>query len=261
MLFVKASVRKSAIAGLGLFIEQDLERGEAAVIFSHGLQIIPEKNYLECTLAGDDLIIRTGCRWLNGSFIYRESGIEDEDFVNHSQDPNMLYHCGICFARRDIKSGEELTLDYKYLLSADEPGFYDSLTGVYVKGVSGRECLVQSARELVEILARKEPVLLRPARNKHFKRTAFRETPVERPNRLKALYMDAMIEKGMLPEVIAGGVREAVNDDTAAPRRLMLAKKGVKDAPALGAREVELTINDMATVKGVKAGIRFRRTR
>ena len=148
MLFVKASVRDSSIEGSGLFLQEFIKASSVVAIYSHGLSIIPENEYLRRTFLEDELVIRTGCRFVSDLFIVRESGVEDEDFVNHSQTPNLLYHCGICFARRDIYPGEELTLNYQYLLSEDEPGFNDSLTGEYVCGLPSGAAMLQSALEL-----------------------------------------------------------------------------------------------------------------
>ena len=151
MLFVNASVRNSTIEGSGLFLEEFTKASSLVAIYSHGLSIIPENEYLNRTFLGDELVIRTGCRFVSDLFIVRESGVEDEDFVNHSQTPNLLYHCGICFARRDIYPGEELTLNYEYLLSEGEPGFTDSRTGVYVCGLPAGVAMLKSTLELAEL--------------------------------------------------------------------------------------------------------------
>ncbi|MFH1135554.1 MAG: SET domain-containing protein [Pseudomonadota bacterium] len=302
MLLINASVRESTIAGLGLFLEQELNRGEAAAIFSHGLQVMPEENYLECTLAGDELIIRTGCRWIKSHFIYRESGVEDEDFVNHSQTPNLLYHCGVCFARRDIHSGEELTLDYKYLLSEAEPGFFDSVTGKYVQGLPGRDALLGSTRELARILGRQAPSAAKPGKKSYVWRSSLPEKrgrsrkpsaqrdwltknspgPVKRVDpdrlilavesgaetktimlefgiksqtRLKALYLDALTDKGLVPGL------SAFPANAAGPVRLAPAKAGTRFSPAPVKREVGLPSEGLLDAKKVKAGLRVKKTR
>ena len=149
MLLVNAYVEHSEIAGLGLYAGEPVRLGTAVAIFTHGLQLINEDEYNARTLSGDEAVIKTACRFINHLFLCRESGeIEDEDYVNHSFTPNLLYHCGICFALTDLEPGEELTLNYQFLLSRDEPGFYDTLTGRYVSGLAPTEALYHSSKQL-----------------------------------------------------------------------------------------------------------------
>ncbi|MEW5723982.1 MAG: SET domain-containing protein [Thermodesulfobacteriota bacterium] len=152
MLLIKATVRTSPIAGLGLFAEEPVPIGSVAAIYSHGLSLIPESEYVARTAAGDEVAIKTACRYIHDIYIIRESGVEDEDYVNHSFTPNMLYHCGICFARREITPGEELTINYQYVLSPREEGFVDSLTGRYVAGLSNNQVLFRTSREIVALM-------------------------------------------------------------------------------------------------------------
>jgi SET domain-containing protein len=148
MLLVKTSVGESSIAGFGLFAAEPMAKGTVVAIFSHGLSVINEDEYIDRTLADDPIVIKTACRFVDRYYICRESGVEDEDYVNHSFSPNMLYHCGICFAKQDLGPGDELTVNYKYLLSQDEPGFHDVLTGKYVTGLTPLDALYQSSKEL-----------------------------------------------------------------------------------------------------------------
>jgi len=73
--------------------------------------------------------------------------------INHSDSPALLYHCGISFAQRDLKPGDELTIDYRLLPAEDgEQGFCDVATGRLPRGLKPRESLPRAARRLVEIL-------------------------------------------------------------------------------------------------------------
>ncbi|MBF0530884.1 MAG: SET domain-containing protein-lysine N-methyltransferase [Deltaproteobacteria bacterium] len=152
MILVKASIRPSPIEGLGLFVEEMVDRGRLVAIYTHDETILPEKDYTDLIKAGDELAARTGCRWIGHLCIYNQTRMEDEDYINHSNEPSLLYHCGVFFARRDMKSGEELTVDYKYILAEKEPGFIDKITGQAIQGLTGREAMIQSARELVFLL-------------------------------------------------------------------------------------------------------------
>jgi hypothetical protein len=63
-----------------------------------------------------------------------------------------VYHCGICFALQDMTAGTELTVNYEYILSADEADlFVDTLTGAHVRGLPGELALARSARELLQL--------------------------------------------------------------------------------------------------------------
>ena len=58
----------------------------------------------------------------------------DENYFNHSFSPNSLWHLGFVIALRDIRAGEEVTLDYRHLLGDGFVAFTDSATGREVKG-------------------------------------------------------------------------------------------------------------------------------
>ena len=153
MLLVQSSVRPSCIAGMGLFVDQPVSKGSVVAIFTHGLCLINEEEYNSRTLAGDQTVIRTGCRFVDETYICRETEeLEPEDYVNHSFSANLLYHCGICFALRDLIPDEELTVNYQYLLSEDEPGFFDVRTNRYVAGLSAHRSLYQSSLKLSALM-------------------------------------------------------------------------------------------------------------
>src|SRR5206468_1580888 len=78
---------------------------------------------------------------------------EPYTFLNHSFTPNLLCHCGVIVARRDIPAQEELTLDYRTLVDDTDLGTYhDSSSGKEIRGFSARETLLRTAREFIEIV-------------------------------------------------------------------------------------------------------------
>ena len=84
---------------------------------------------------------RTGTRYCGKYFTF---GNVDApyNFVNHSFKPNLLCHCGVVLARRDIPAGEEMTLDYRTLIDTTDVGLYnDAVTGREIRGHSARETL------------------------------------------------------------------------------------------------------------------------
>ena len=76
----------------------------------------------------------------------------DECFVNHSFEPNGLWHLGFIFAARDLAAGEELTVDYRHLLPEGErEAFLDAGTGEPIIGLPWAESLALSTRALAAL--------------------------------------------------------------------------------------------------------------
>ena len=76
----------------------------------------------------------------------------DECFVNHSFQPNGLWHLGFIFAARDLAAGEELTVDYRHLLPEGErEAFLDAGTGEPIIGLPWAESLALSTRALAAL--------------------------------------------------------------------------------------------------------------
>lgn len=106
-------VRPSTIAGLGLFTSKEIKPKSIIAIPKNGLftndyDSIKEK--------------QTAIRYCMNYYQYG-SDVTPEDFLNHSVEPNCIYHCGILFAIKDINAGDELTIDYGIILpenSSDE---------------------------------------------------------------------------------------------------------------------------------------------
>lgn len=77
----------------------------------------------------------------------------DECYINHSFDPNGLWHLGFVFASRDIAQDEELTIDYRHLLPEGvAETFADADSGLPIIGWSGRESLQLSTLALARLL-------------------------------------------------------------------------------------------------------------
>ncbi len=77
----------------------------------------------------------------------------DECFVNHSFDPNGLWHLGFVFALRDLAPETEITVDYRHLLApGQEEDFTDAATGGKIIGYSWQESLARSTRALASLL-------------------------------------------------------------------------------------------------------------
>lgn len=149
----KLVVKKSTVSGSGIFADEDIKKGDVVMIWSIDCNIITETNYNIEQANGNQNMIKTGARFVDGYFLYTSETPRVEDNMNHSFNPNILYHCGICFALRDIECGEELFVNYKYVLSkGDHAGFVDEQTGIYVDGMDSIDCLKETTTQLLILL-------------------------------------------------------------------------------------------------------------
>ncbi len=151
MYFVKTESRKSLKHNMGWFVKEDVKKGTIIAVYSNA-RIMTQDEYTNEQKNGNELIIRTGARYVDNLFIYGDK-ICEGDYINHSFDPNTIYHCGILFAKKDLKAGDELTADYSYFLADNEMSrFIDSETGNEVKSLPSKETLIKSAQELIDLL-------------------------------------------------------------------------------------------------------------
>ena len=83
---------------------------------------------------------------------------EATDLMNHSFEPNVHWHLGLYFAAIDIEVGDELLLDYRYLLSPLwNDRLRDSATGRPINGWEWRQSVLESCRKTIDILQRTTP--------------------------------------------------------------------------------------------------------
>lgn len=151
MILVKNHIAESKLQGTGLFTDDYIKKGELVICMDID-QIIPETLYLEehnqrkltsCRLIGD--------LWFD---IKRDKNkLENEDYINHSFTPNLLYHVGKCFALRNVVQGEELTVNYQYILSNSElDWFIDVTTNREVIGFSNGESYRRAGTEFLVLV-------------------------------------------------------------------------------------------------------------
>ncbi len=151
-MFVPVEVRPSTIFGQGLFPTSGVRRGTVVCSFTTDAKLITESRYLRAIEAGEHLIVRTGTRYIGRYYTHTADPDGDINFFNHSFEPNLLCHCGVVVAVRDVGAGEEFTIDYRTLIDDTDIGVYgDAATGKVIKGFSPRQTLLRTTRQMLEL--------------------------------------------------------------------------------------------------------------
>lgn len=108
----KVEMRGSSISGRGLFAKGLIKRGKLIVDFNGGKGKFVDSSEADRLYShGDDYFLQVENNLYFAAT--RKDEIENEDYINHSCNPN----CGIrgslqIVAMRDIKLDEEITFDY-----------------------------------------------------------------------------------------------------------------------------------------------------
>lgn len=164
MSYKNLTVKRSKIEGYGLYTNEFICKGEIIMFWMANAHLIKELDYNIQQSKDDRQMIATGARYVGDMFLYTDIGPRKdryENYINHSFNPTVLYHCGVCFALRDIQPNEELTTDYTYLLSEnDQETFIDEASGKEVKGISWHKCLLHTTEQLQKLLVSCQPVNL-----------------------------------------------------------------------------------------------------
>lgn len=160
MIFVQHEIRRSAIHGEGLFTLEDIAKGRVVIVWPVVDGFLCEETEMLRLADGDALIKGSSVRLFANYFTYTGQTLRADEKLNHSEAPNLLYHCGILVARQAIRANEELTVDYRFLASEHED---EALGATSVSGFSARECFERSARELLDIM-QDDPAWGRPSR-------------------------------------------------------------------------------------------------
>lgn len=125
MLTNKAIKRKSKIHGYGIFALKPIKKNELVWIEDDLNSIfVTTKQFKKFTKKKKIEWVKRGWYW-HGR-IYRE--LDDSQFINHSDDPTVkdtfTEGYDVLIASRDIKTGQELTWDYRpYLIPNNIPKF------------------------------------------------------------------------------------------------------------------------------------------
>ena len=151
-MFVKTEVRETGVYGKALYAAQAIAKGTIVCSFTLGSGVTTEDQYVRAVAENRQPVTRTGTRYCGKYFTF---GNEDApyNYINHSFKPNLLCHCGVVLALRDIGAGEEMTVDYRTLIDTTDVGLYnDAVTAREIRGHSARETLLKTARELIALV-------------------------------------------------------------------------------------------------------------
>lgn len=138
-------------AGRGVFLAEAVPRGRVLV----APDAIPATYRWDEVRAQPDpaAAMAAAVRWFEDRYTISLDW-PDECYLNHSFDPNGLWHLGFVFAARDLVAGEELTIDYRHLLPEGEAeAFRDADSGREIVGYSWAESLAASTRALAALQA------------------------------------------------------------------------------------------------------------
>lgn len=127
MLLVKTKVKQSAIAGVGLFADEDIKEGTPVWQFTPETCSVLTKEQIQAFTSSFHKTEKEIMQYLLTYSYYQAklNGVilclDDGRFVNHSETPNLIAPLNMAsgmgwqysIASRDIKKGEELTEDYR----------------------------------------------------------------------------------------------------------------------------------------------------
>jgi hypothetical protein len=152
MINVRYTVAPSKIpnAGQGLFADQGIRAG---TVITAPDRINETVSFAQLDAFPDDSPqAHSSVRWFEDRYTI-STDWPDECYVNHSFTPNGLWHLGFIFAGRDIDEGEEITIDYRYLLAPGvQIGFFDSATNRPIIGFDWDIHLIRSTQSLARVL-------------------------------------------------------------------------------------------------------------
>ena len=151
MILKKYNILASNIsgAGKGMFLDQGARTGDII-----GFPDRIDHAYTEAEVNAFEkgsLEYNSSVRWFEKYYSVSPEW-SDECYINHSFEPNCLWHMGFIFALRDISGYEELTVDYRFLLQEGEMlDFNDVVSGRPIIGFSWPEALYRATSMLSEI--------------------------------------------------------------------------------------------------------------
>ncbi|HWE79703.1 MAG TPA: SET domain-containing protein [Pseudolabrys sp.] len=110
MLLVKTYLDRSPIHGLGVYAAERIRKGTKIWRFVEGFdRCYTPKQFARLPKEARDFL---------KSYAYRVDGeilftVDNDHYINHSDEPNTYLHNGYAIAKADIPKGREITNDYR----------------------------------------------------------------------------------------------------------------------------------------------------
>ena len=115
----RIEIRSSPIGGRGMFALTPVSAGEALIIWG-GVVFTRAEIDAGVVAEGSTVAIGEGVYLGSPAGTYDRERDDRGDFINHSCDPNVWMQDEVTsVARRDIRAGEELTMDYAMIREDD----------------------------------------------------------------------------------------------------------------------------------------------
>ena len=110
MLLVKTYLDKSPIHGIGVFAGQFIRKGTKIWRFVEGFdRCYTPKEFARLPRPARDYLKSYGYR-ADGEVLFT---VDNDHYINHSDDANTQWRNGYSVATRDIRKGEEITNNYR----------------------------------------------------------------------------------------------------------------------------------------------------
>jgi hypothetical protein len=139
MIIPKYRIADSLIkgAGQGVLLLEPVIKGKI-VVFPDAIPKVYTLEQIRAFPKGS-LEQESSARWFEDYYTITPEWT-DECYINHSFTPSGIWHLGFIFAARDLSEGEELTIDYRFIIpEGEEMPFKDSASGLPIVGLSWKE--------------------------------------------------------------------------------------------------------------------------
>ena len=112
MYLIKTYIDRSDIEGTGVFAGEDIARGQIVTRHADGVDMVFTQEQFDGFPAPFQYFLRRQTYRLDGEYVLN---VDHERFTNHADAPNTVWsdEKGGMVAARPIKSGEEITCDYR----------------------------------------------------------------------------------------------------------------------------------------------------
>lgn len=152
MIIVPYIVKETAYgAGKGVYLEAPVQKGRV-LIAPDRIDTLYDQQAREAFAPGSPE--EEACvRWFEDRYT-SATDWPDDCYVNHSFSPSGQWHLGFVFARHDMQAGDEITMDYSFIVGdGEELPFTDQETGRKIIGKAWRDNIRESAAAILALFS------------------------------------------------------------------------------------------------------------